>query len=251
MPAPGKTGMKFCSECGGTLDDARVCTSCGVLMRAGAPFCPSCGAGVTAGTAAHPAVSSQQPKSVPSLAVQSKNVRQPGISTPVPKVQVPGGNRNMFIIIGVVALVAVLAVVFVLLPMLTIPPASPISVNPDAKKATNIAWALNAKGKFPDAVTAADTAISRDPAVADGYAMKGWALAGLGRPAEALVALDKALSLDSNNAITWSNKGFALMNLGRCPEAVTAFDRALALDPYDYGAVKYRSKAASNCPVKP
>jgi tetratricopeptide (TPR) repeat protein len=220
-------------------------------MRAGAPFCPSCGTGVTAGTSAPPAVSSQQPNSVPTLPTQSKSARQPGSPTPVPDVRAPGGNRNTLIIIGVVALVVVLAAVFVLLPMLTTPSDSPVSANPDAKKATNIAWALNAKGKFSDAITAADTAISRDPAVADGYAMKGWALAGLGRPAEALVALDKALSLDSNNAITWSNKGFALMNLGRCPEAVTAFDRALALDPYDYGAQKYRSKAASNCPVKP
>jgi tetratricopeptide (TPR) repeat protein len=220
-------------------------------MRAGVPFCPSCGAGVTAGTAAHPAVSSQQPKSVPSLAAQSKSARQPGSPTPVPKVQVPGGNRNTFIIIGVVALVVILAAVFVLLPMQTTPSDSPISVNPDAKKAIGNAWALNAKGKFPDAVTAADTAISKDPAVADGYAMKGWALAGLGRHTEALVALDKALSLDSNNAITWSNKGFALMNLGRCPEAVTAFDRALSLDPYDYGSKKYRIMAADHCPVKP
>ena len=135
--------------------------------------------------------------------------------------------------------------------LLTTTPAAQVSTNPDAIKATNIAWALNAKGKFSDAVTAADTAITKDPMAADGYAQKGWALAGLGRHTEALVALDKALSLDSNNAITWSNKGFALMNLGRCPEAVTAFDRALTLDPYDYGAQKYRSKAVSNCPVKP
>ena len=220
-------------------------------MRAAAPFCPSCGAGVRAGTAAHTAESSRQPDAAHSPAAQPQPARLPVGPAPVPKIQVPGKNRLGVIITGVVILVVVLAAAFFLLPMLSTPAAAPVSSNPDAVKETNIAWALNAKGKFSDAATAADTAISRDPAIADGYAMKGWALAGQGRYAESLTALDKALTLDNNNAVTWSNKGFALMNLGRCTEAVTAFDRALSLDPYDYGAQKYRMKAASNCPVKP
>jgi tetratricopeptide (TPR) repeat protein len=150
----------------------------------------------------------------------------------------------------VLMLIVIAAIVFVL-PLLTTPAGGPVTASPDAARAISMAWALNAKGNFAAANTAADTAIAKDPSVADGYAMKGWALTGLGRHTEALVSLDKALSLDGSNAITWSNKGFALMNLGRCPEAVTAFDKALALNPSDYGAVKYRTKAQTNCPVKP
>jgi cytochrome c-type biogenesis protein CcmH/NrfG len=236
---PGKPGQRFCNDCGGTLTISRTCTGCGTLIKAGAHYCPSCGTATAAGTGATPAgVSPRATGAVPPLSVHPAG-------TP------PAAGRNKYLIIGgAAALIIVLAAVVMILPVLA-PGTAPVTKNPETRHGIDTAWALNAHGKFREAAVAADTAITSDPGVADGWAQKGWALTGLGRHSEALGALDKALALDSNNAITWSNKGFALMNLGRCPEAVTSFDRAIALDPYDLGAKKYRIMAAAHCPVKP
>jgi tetratricopeptide (TPR) repeat protein len=160
-------------------------------------------------------------------------------------------RTRLYIIAGTTALAIIVFVSVILAGCTTTHPPAHATTSPQVRQEIDTAWALNAQGKFADAANAADGVISSDPVHPDGWALKGWALTGLGRHADALVALDKALVLDSNNAITWSNKGFALMNLGRCPEAVTAFDRAIALDPFDYGAKKYRTMAAHQCPVKP
>jgi Flp pilus assembly protein TadD len=53
----------------------------------------------------------------------------------------------------------------------------------------------------------------------------------LGRFQEALSAHEKAISIDPNKAEFWSNKGAGLIKLDRLQDALKAFDKAIEINP--------------------
>ncbi len=91
--------------------------------------------------------------------------------------------------------------------------------------------ALNRLGKHAEALAAAETVISWDPANYKAWNNKAAALDDLKRYTEAIEAADTAIALKSDYAKPWLTKGDSLRDLGRNTEATAAYDRAIALDP--------------------
>jgi tetratricopeptide (TPR) repeat protein len=60
---------------------------------------------------------------------------------------------------------------------------------------------------------------------------KGDSLNDLGRYEEAITYYDKALSIEPNDILALSNKGIALDDLGNYTEAIEYYDRSLEIDP--------------------
>src|SRR5260221_4892561 len=118
---------------------------------------------------------------------------------------------------------------------LTLPGEAPLSTGPlPADSLADLIGrgrALNAQGKYAEALPLFQRALERDPRSVDAWLTAGYTLGNMGRYAEALVALDRALALNPNSARAWSNKGAALNGRRRDEEELAAYDRALALDP--------------------
>ncbi|MGD9779610.1 tetratricopeptide repeat protein, partial [Methanomethylovorans sp.] len=93
-------------------------------------------------------------------------------------------------------------------------------------------YALNALGRYEEALQACDKAIEIDPNYLYAWSHKGFALYGLGRYDEALQAYDKCIELDPLNALSWYNKGVILEALGRYDEAQVCYDKAEELGLY-------------------
>jgi tetratricopeptide (TPR) repeat protein len=85
--------------------------------------------------------------------------------------------------------------------------------------------------QFEGALEAFDTAIARDPALAEAHNARGIALAGLGRVQDALASFDRALEIKPDYAECCNNRGIVLQELGRLDAALADFDRALVLKP--------------------
>lgn len=76
---------------------------------------------------------------------------------------------------------------------------------------------------------ACDAAIARNPKDSTAWDGKGVALNALGRYEEAIEAYHQAIKLDPKNADVWYNKGIAFQDLKKYQDALKAYDRAAEL----------------------
>ena len=65
---------------------------------------------------------------------------------------------------------------------------------------------------------------------------KGLALYRAGRFEDAVSMFDWAISIDPDNSDAWSNKGYALMKAGKITDAVKTFETALSINPQNQDA---------------
>ena len=93
--------------------------------------------------------------------------------------------------------------------------------------------ALCIMGRFHEAVTSYDKAISSKPDYADAFLNRGIALRQLNRYNDAIASYDRAIALRPGYAEAFNNRGVDLRKLQRFDEAIASFDRAIALKP-DY-----------------
>jgi tetratricopeptide (TPR) repeat protein len=106
-------------------------------------------------------------------------------------------------------------------------------------------------GKYEQAVSTLDLALTFNSKFAPALALRGNALAKLNRYPEALANFDAALKLGSQNASTeaaesgsiWFDRGITLLKLNRRQEAVISFDQAIALEPRNASAWLMRGNA--------
>jgi predicted O-linked N-acetylglucosamine transferase (SPINDLY family) len=95
----------------------------------------------------------------------------------------------------------------------------------------NHGTALHQLGRFEDAVTSCDRAISRKSDCLEAHYNRGNALRELARYAEAIASYDTAIALKPDYAEAHINRGLALSALRRRHEAIESFDRASAANP--------------------
>ena len=67
----------------------------------------------------------------------------------------------------------------------------------------------------------------------DELVKKGKALLNEGKFEDALSYFEQALTLDQGNADLWNHKGVALRSLGRYQEALECFNKSLEIEPRD------------------
>ncbi|MDD1678986.1 MAG: tetratricopeptide repeat protein [Methanomicrobiales archaeon] len=89
------------------------------------------------------------------------------------------------------------------------------------------------KGKYEDAMTFFDKAITIDPNYADAWHYKGWALSQQRRD-DAIPVLDKAIALDPTNVNILGSKANALVQLQRNSEAIPVLEKAISINPNSY-----------------
>ena len=80
-------------------------------------------------------------------------------------------------------------------------------ISGNVTKLTENAVVLNSMGRFNDALSYLDQALSIDPNYVVALINKGISLDGLGRFDEEMMYYDKALSIDPNNKNAINNKG--------------------------------------------
>lgn len=91
--------------------------------------------------------------------------------------------------------------------------------------------ALQAQGKFEDAVEAFDDAIRLMPDFAEAHSNRGNALKGLGRLQESVASYDKAIELKPDLADAWHNRANALKDQGQLGEAISSYEEAVRIRP--------------------
>jgi tetratricopeptide (TPR) repeat protein/tRNA A-37 threonylcarbamoyl transferase component Bud32 len=95
--------------------------------------------------------------------------------------------------------------------------------------AYNLAGALQALGRFAEALECCDRAVELEPEIADTHNFRGMILCdGLQRYEEALEAFDRTLAIEPGRWDALQNRGVALNGLGRFREALAAYGEALA-----------------------
>lgn len=90
---------------------------------------------------------------------------------------------------------------------------------------------LASLGRHDEAIRACQTAIDRDPAIADAHNNLGVSLQATGDTESALAAYTRAVELNPHRADTCNNRGLALQGLGRIDEAIAAHRQALDIEP--------------------
>jgi len=93
-------------------------------------------------------------------------------------------------------------------------------------------------GRFGDAVSALDQALSLDPRNAAAHTNRGYTLLFLERFEDALVANQQALAIDPGLASAYENLGIALASIGNLDQALAEFDTADRLAPDGVGEGK-------------
>ena len=107
-----------------------------------------------------------------------------------------------------------------------------ISLKPDDAAAYgNRGFAKDELGRYEEAITDYDKAISLKSDDATAYYNRGSAKSELGRHEEAITDYDKAISLKSDYATAYNNRGSTKLKLGHYEEAITDYDRAIELEP--------------------
>jgi adenylate cyclase len=113
------------------------------------------------------------------------------------------------------------------------------------------AWALIAmcqsslhlRGQLQESgLSAAEKAISLDPALAEAHAARGRVLSDLGRYDEAVAAYEEALRLDPDSLDVRFNLGRTYFQYGRYQAAIEHFERAAQLSEENYSALTYAAQ---------
>ncbi len=109
-----------------------------------------------------------------------------------------------------------------------------IQLKPDMVEAyNNRGNAMQALGRYKEAIVDYDEALRLEPRDADAYNNRGGARCVLGRHEEAIADCDEALRLKPSMAAAHNNRGNAKHDLGRREEAIADYDEAIRLKP-DY-----------------
>jgi tetratricopeptide (TPR) repeat protein len=95
----------------------------------------------------------------------------------------------------------------------------------------NLAVMLRAKGRWDQAIACSRRAIKLDPKMALGHCHLGEMLSTKGRLDEAITCFRRAIKLDPKHAAAANNLGLALQGKGRLDEAIACYRRAIKLDP--------------------
>ena len=107
---------------------------------------------------------------------------------------------------------------------------------PDSILVANVLGsALQAQGKFKNAVAVFDDVIRIMPGFAEAHSNRGNALKGLGRLKESIASYDKAIELRADMADAWHNRANALKDLGNLDEAMSSYEEAIGIRP-DFAA---------------
>lgn len=86
-------------------------------------------------------------------------------------------------------------------------------------------------GRYPQALEAAQGALSANPANSEGHYLAGRALHGQGRYQEAVASYDKRLNAVPGDAETWLRRAQAMAALGNREAAEASLEEVLTLDP--------------------
>ena len=106
------------------------------------------------------------------------------------------------------------------------------TLNPDAHRVyLNLAAALNGQGRAQEALTAARTAVQKEPGAADTQITLGLALLKLERYDEAERHLTRALDINPRSVNAMQNMADLLRRQGRYEAALEMFQETLALNP--------------------
>jgi tetratricopeptide (TPR) repeat protein len=115
-----------------------------------------------------------------------------------------------------------------------------VTKNPQAWAAhDNLGAALQAKGRFGDAIAQYEQALRLNPNLADEDYNLGVALEQAGTLKEAIVDYEQALRVRPDDAETHYKLGAALQQAGRVQEAIGHYKQALRIRP-DYAAAQNR-----------
>lgn len=115
--------------------------------------------------------------------------------------------------------------------------AAAIQCNPGASMYyNNYCYALNAAGRFQEALSASERALQLDPDMPDAHFNRGNALLGLGRAKEALAAYERTIQLRPHHVDAHFKMGSALLSARRSQEAERCFRRVIELSPRHAGA---------------
>jgi serine/threonine protein kinase/tetratricopeptide (TPR) repeat protein len=114
-----------------------------------------------------------------------------------------------------------------------------LAIRPTSAAAwTNLGYALNAQGKFPEAIAACRKAIELEANNAVAYAGLGAVFNNQRKFNEAIAACQKAIEIAPKFAVSYSNLGAALHSQGivaedpaKLDEAVAAYRKSIELDP--------------------
>ena len=118
-----------------------------------------------------------------------------------------------------------------------------IRANPDDASAyLKKGNALEALGRYKEAIRMLDEAIKLNPDEASAYLNKGRALYARQRFKKAITTIDKAISLNPYNPVAFLFKGMALYRLRYHKEAISVLKEAINLDPYIYYTPVFKDK---------
>ncbi len=102
----------------------------------------------------------------------------------------------------------------------------------------NRGLALQALGRFEEALAALQQALLLRPDYAQAFNSKGAVLHACERYEEAVEALNQAIALDPGNAQAWNNRGVVLQAQSLWDEAAHSYAKAIAAQP-DFGQAHY------------
>ena len=107
---------------------------------------------------------------------------------------------------------------------------------PDSKDVTESANSLLGiclaqTGKYEEAITCYDKAISINPNESDHWSKKCMSLSRLGKHEEAIISINKALIINPYNQKYWNTKGCTLFEQSKYEQAIICYEKALNKDP--------------------
>ena len=107
----------------------------------------------------------------------------------------------------------------------------PRSRNSDFERELATAVEAHRRGRFGEALTAYDRAITLEPESAEAHYGRANVLSQTGRPEQGLAGYDRAIALRADYAEAFNNRGNALHDLRRFEQALASYDQAIALKP--------------------
>src|SRR4030095_8357649 len=103
--------------------------------------------------------------------------------------------------------------------------------------------ALLDAGKYENAISYYDKAVSIDPSNIDALYNKSFTLEFLGKHEDAKTYFDKVLTVNRNDTTALNTKGLALIQLDKVEEAIAYYDKTLAMDPSNIDALYNKAYA--------